>query len=303
LSALEEKFLSASRMRAGEEETEREAQHQRELKTARELAETQRQAAVQLRKRAFYLLGAFILALIMAGVALYQGERVRQATLTTQNNRRVATACELAAASLNNLSADPERSILLALQSISTTRSADGTILPESLEALHRAIVSSPIRMTLTGHGTRVLSAAYSPDGALFATASGDGTAILWDASTGSQLRTLVGHGSGIQSVAFSLDGKMVATGSEDDTAKLWEVETGAEILTLPGNGLGVTGVAFDPSDHGTSIAVASGITRLFLLNIDDLLALARSRVTRSFTPAECRKYLHIEQCPLPLTH
>jgi WD40 repeat protein len=113
---------------------------------------------------------------------------------------------------------------------------------------------------------------------------------------------TLIGHNSGIQSVAFSPDGKYLATGSEDDTAKLWDVRTGTEILTLPGNGAGVTGVAFNPSNGGTSIAVASGTTRLFLLNIEDLLALAYSRVTRSFVPAECRKYLHVEQCPIPAT-
>jgi hypothetical protein len=31
---------------------------------------------------------------------------------------------------------------------------------------------------------------------------------------------------------------------------------------------------------------------------IDDLLTLAQSRVTRPFTAAECKKYLHVEQCP-----
>jgi hypothetical protein len=31
---------------------------------------------------------------------------------------------------------------------------------------------------------------------------------------------------------------------------------------------------------------------------MEDLIALAHSRVTRSLTPDECRKYLHVEQCP-----
>jgi hypothetical protein len=38
----------------------------------------------------------------------------------------------------------------------------------------------------------------------------------------------------------------------------------------------------------------------VFLLRLDDLLALAQTRVTRKFTVEECQKYLHVEQCPIP---
>ena len=37
---------------------------------------------------------------------------------------------------------------------------------------------------------------------------------------------------------------------------------------------------------------------RIHALRIEDLLALARSRVTRTLTEDECRKYLHVETCP-----
>ena len=30
----------------------------------------------------------------------------------------------------------------------------------------------------------------------------------------------------------------------------------------------------------------------------EELMALARARVTRSLTDAECRQYLHVDQCP-----
>jgi WD40 repeat protein len=91
-------------------------------------------------------------------------------------------------------------------------------------------------------------------------------------------------------------------TGSEDNTAKVWDVATGRELLTLPGSSGGVKGVAFSASDNGAHLAVAGadGVIRLFLLRIDDLLALARTRVTRSLTTEECQKYLHVEQCPAP---
>ena len=47
----------------------------------------------------------------------------------------------------------------------------------------------------LSGHGERVNSAAYSPDGTRIVTASFDKTARIWDARTGVQLAVLSGHG------------------------------------------------------------------------------------------------------------
>jgi hypothetical protein len=47
-------------------------------------------------------------------------------------------------------------------------------------------------------------------------------------------------------------------------------------------------------------LAVASndGVVRVFLTRIDDLLAMARSRVTRSLAEPECQEFLHLERCP-----
>ena len=42
---------------------------------------------------------------------------------------------------------------------------------------------------------------------------------------------------------------------------------------------------------------------RVYALNIEDLMALVRRRITRSLTSQECQKYLHEEEgCPLPAT-
>jgi len=141
---------------------------------------------------------------------------------------------------------------------------------------------------------------AYSPDGTKIATSGGEITAKLWNAATGEELFALMGHSAEIRLVAFSQDGKFLVTGSGDNTAKIWNVATGQEILTLPGSQGGAYGVAFRPLDGGSQIAVASndGVVRVFLLQNDELIALARSRVTRSLTGAECKKYLHLDQCP-----
>ena len=57
---------------------------------------------------------------------------------------------------------------------------------------------------------------AFSPDGRLLATASGDRTARLWDSATGEPVRTLTGHTDAVYGVAFSPDGRLLATASGD---------------------------------------------------------------------------------------
>ena len=46
----------------------------------------------------------------------------------------------------------------------------------------------------LTGHTSWVSSVSFSPDGNTLASGSDDGTVRLWDANTGSPIRTLTGH-------------------------------------------------------------------------------------------------------------
>jgi WD40 repeat protein len=98
--------------------------------------------------------------------------------------------------------------------------------------------------------------------------------------------------------VAFSPDGKRLATASLDKTAKVWDVSSGQESLTLTGHTDGLRGVSFSPDGKRLATASADGTVRVHLLDVEELKALARSRVTRSLRPEECKKYLHVDQCP-----
>ncbi|MFN6028589.1 MAG: helix-hairpin-helix domain-containing protein, partial [Dolichospermum sp.] len=77
---------------------------------------------------------------------------------------------------------------------------------------------------TLTGHSYSVNSVAYSPDGQILASGSGDDTIKLWNVNTGNLLQTLEGHFNSVTSVAYSPDGQTLASGSWDKTIKIWQI-------------------------------------------------------------------------------
>jgi len=56
----------------------------------------------------------------------------------------------------------------------------------------------------LEGHGQKVNSVAFLHDSVQLASALGDGTVKIWDASNGVCLQMLEGHSQRVNSVAFS---------------------------------------------------------------------------------------------------
>jgi WD40 repeat protein len=149
--------------------------------------------------------------------------------------------------------------------------------------------------LTLRGHTDAVIGTAFNPDGSRAATASWDGAARIWDASTGEQLLELRGHTNAVTSIAFSTDGSRIATVSRDGTAKLWDAATGNELLTFTGDGSGLNDLAFSPDGKLLAAGGDNGV-RVYLLQLDDLIALARTRVTRELSGDECQKYLHLDR-------
>jgi WD40 domain-containing protein len=97
----------------------------------------------------------------------------------------------------------------------------------------------------------------------VLATASGDGTARLWDVTTHQLITTLDSHSS-VFRVAFSPDRRMLATRSLDGTAKLWNLATHQLLTTLPGHTNTVWGVAFSPDGHTLATASADDTVKLW---------------------------------------
>ncbi len=86
------------------------------------------------------------------------------------------------------------------------------------------------------GHEGFVHSIVFPPTGAEEAlTAGQDGTARVWNASTGAQ-RIVVEHDRSVRRAAYSSDGTTFATVSEDGTASVWATATGQRVATAIDN-------------------------------------------------------------------
>jgi WD40 repeat protein len=111
-----------------------------------------------------------------------------------------------------------------------------------------------------------VRSACFSPDGGRIVTASADGTARLWDATTGQEIIALRHHDGGyaLSSAAFSPDGPRIVTASYDDTARIWDATTGQEIIALRGHENTVWSASFSPDEGRIVTASADGTARLW---------------------------------------
>jgi WD40 repeat protein/DNA-binding SARP family transcriptional activator len=264
LNVRDREFLIVSRARAEDEAADAAARQQRELEASYRLAEAEKlradesaRSAVQLRQRAIYLSGLVVVALILATAAAWLGGQARQAATVAQSNERVAFARELAAAAMNNLDVDPERSLLLAWQAVDATYSVDRSVSTEAEDALHVALLASRVEQTLSLRPDEAVAVAFSPDGVRLAATSSRGVVTIWNTADGQAVITLdTQAGSAAHALVFSPDGSRLVTTGVANTAVVWDLSSGQPLLSLADHTDVVQAVAF--SADGTRLATAS---------------------------------------------
>jgi len=104
-------------------------------------------------------------------------------------------------------------------------------------------------------HVGAVTSTAWTPDGALLATGSWDGTTRLFDAA-GTLLHTLLGPTEDIEGLAFSPDGTRLAAVSRNSNARIWRVSDGEPVADLRDHTDSVESVVWSPD--GTRLYTGS---------------------------------------------
>lgn len=134
--------------------------------------------------------------------------------------------------------------------------------------------------------------AIFSPDEESVATkAWWDNVVRVWDASTGRLETQFEDHARGVDSVEYDRDGRLLATRDLRNTVRIWSAASGEVLFELRD----VEDADF--SLDGRRLLITEDVARLrpceVCGDLDELLALAESRVTRTLTQAERERYLH----------
>jgi DNA-binding SARP family transcriptional activator/WD40 repeat protein/energy-coupling factor transporter ATP-binding protein EcfA2 len=132
----------------------------------------------------------------------------------------------------------------------------------------------------------------FTPDGEkLIGTdvaAQGAGRIVFVDGATLEHIDEITfPHDGGITQLSINQDGTLLASSGADGFVRVWDVATLALVHEIPVSDTPVGGVAFEGRRVLATIA-ATGELRSFTIDTDELLHIARTRITRSFTTTEC---------------
>jgi WD40 repeat protein/transcriptional regulator with XRE-family HTH domain len=245
MNPLEREFLAASIEVSEREAAEKEAQRQRELEAAHKLAESEKEraeeqtrASGQLRKRALYLSGAFVIAFIMAVTAMFFGAQARNAAINAQTQQRIATSRGLAAEANNILQrgGSAELAALLALRGLEEhyTPQADLALQRAAAAYVDSVLIEAPggaFFPVMSPDNRYLRFTRNDPDG------SGPPIAEVWDLQTMERLwqtSEYIIPGYPYDNRNESADSAAVVAALWDDSELLLlDVETGERVLTF----------------------------------------------------------------------
>lgn len=251
-------FAFASQQRA--EEAAASAEEQRDRATAAEAeALGQRDLAQQATDEAERQ------AQLAKDEAARADEARQQAELESALNRsRVLTA-----AAIDAIGEDNQLALLLGLEAANVSLEANGEVLPEAADALHRSLRASRLEaaISLDDLPGRTVNLVASSSGLVAVSSTGDTVELRSSDDIGTVVATLGGPLEGAAAThasvpAFAPDGSSLAVVGSDGTLHVWDVESGTEIWSHAPDGGGRGGVTYSPdgerlvSGDGSSIVM-----------------------------------------------
>ena len=147
---------------------------------------------------------------------------------------------------------------------------------------------------------TGVGDVAFDRTGARLVTFDGE-VVETWNVGTGARVAEGQVDAEVVVSSVLSSDGSRIAAALPDGTIRLFDASTGERVTDLHGHAAAASTLSFSPDDSKlvtTGYALVGDSIRIWALDIDDLLDIARREVTRELTDEECRQFLHVDRCP-----
>lgn len=143
----------------------------------------------------------------------------------------------------------------------------------------------------LRGHTAAIISVRFSPNGQTLASASHDGTLILWQVSSGEILKRITSSSSRpIWSCTYSADGSLLACGTGDGKVELWEPSTGLLLLSYQAHTDYVDSCTFSGDGLKLASGSASGMVRIWKILPADQLKECRKTEEAQWKPHRRQK-------------
>ncbi|HEV7668337.1 MAG TPA: toll/interleukin-1 receptor domain-containing protein, partial [Thermoanaerobaculia bacterium] len=220
-----------------------------ETATLESLARTVRGARREARRLRVISVIALVLVLllIVTGVLYVSAVRARR---QAEWGQRMSESGLLAEHSRANLRAYPQRSLLLAIESIAMLRDGTNDLASYNpVEALQEALLAVGGSRALPCGKRPCWLVSFSPDGKSLATGNEDGTVSFWSLAQPERPRKVwQGRGSPVRALRFSRDGSRLAAARLDGSVALWQVAgQPSEAVVLRGNGGKISAFEFTP--------------------------------------------------------
>ncbi|MCA9945869.1 MAG: hypothetical protein KC449_20440, partial [Anaerolineales bacterium] len=183
----------------------------------------------------------------------------------------------------NNVQFSPDGQMLAAL-----TDAKDGTSIIKIWD-----INSGEEQLVISDIPGRLWGLAFSPDSQHLTSAGSQPPSLtIWDVVTGEPIANLEISPGARSFISYSPDRRRLFTGHSE--VVVWDLETGNALFRMPE----ATRIPVISADGRLLAAQGNGRIHIYALDFEELLEIARSRVTRELTEAECKEYLHLESCP-----